>query len=289
MQDDISKLNIEFYRNFELSKYCTWRSGCLADYIFYPKNLNDLYKLINLKKKFYMVGNGSNTLFLNLKNTILISTKKMNSIEFDGEYVVAECGTALNVVMNKSLDKGLLGFEFLTGIPGTVGGALITNAGANGGEISDVLVSVFFIKNGKEIEVKKEEIEFKYRTSSIKRNEIITKAKFLLRKGDPDKARIQIKEYLNHRNNTQPVRWPSAGSVFKNPLPNYAGLIIENLGLKGLSVGDAQVSNVHSNYIINKNNASPENILSLINMVKDKVLKDTGIKLENEIRIIDEK
>ena len=289
MQDDISKLNIEFYRNFELSKYCTWRSGCLADYIFYPKNLNDLYKLINLIKKFYMVGNGSNTLFLNLKNTILISTKKMNSIEFDGEYVVAECGTALNVVMNKSLDKGLLGFEFLTGIPGTVGGALITNAGANGGEISDVLVSVFFIKNGKEIEVKKEEIEFKYRTSSIKRNEIITKAKFLLRKGDPDKARIQIKEYLNHRNNTQPVRWPSAGSVFKNPLPNYAGLIIENLGLKGLSVGDAQVSNIHSNYIINKNNASPENILSLINMVKDKVLKDTGIKLENEIRIIDEK
>ena len=289
MQDDISKLNIEFYRNFELSKYCTWKSGCLADYIFYPKNLNDLYKLINLKKKFYMVGNGSNTLFLNLKNTILISTKKMNSIEFDGEYVVAECGTALNVVMNKSLDKGLLGFEFLTGIPGTVGGALITNAGANGGEISDVLVSVFFIKNGKEIEVKKEEIEFKYRTSSIKRNEIITKAKFLLRKGDPDKARIQIKEYLNHRNNTQPVRWPSAGSVFKNPLPNYAGLIIENLGLKGLSVGDAQVSNIHSNYIINKNNASPENILSLINMVKDKVLKDTGIKLENEIRIIDEK
>ncbi|GIR28619.1 UDP-N-acetylenolpyruvoylglucosamine reductase [bacterium] len=289
MQDDISKLNIEFYRNFELSKYCTWRSGCLADYIFYPKNLNDLYKLINLKKKFYMVGNGSNTLFLNLKDTILISTKKMNSIEFDGEYVVAECGTALNVVMNKSLDKGLLGFEFLTGIPGTVGGALITNAGANGGEISDVLVSVFFIKNGKEIEVKKEEIEFKYRTSSIKRNEIITKAKFLLRKGDPDKARIQIKEYLNHRNNTQPVRWPSAGSVFKNPLPNYAGLIIENLGLKGLSVGDAQVSNIHSNYIINKNNASPENILSLVNMVKDKVLKDTGIKLENEIRIIDEK
>ena len=289
MQDDIGKLNIEFYRNFELSKYCTWRSGCLADYIFYPKNLNDLYKLINLKKKFYMVGNGSNTLFLNLKNTILISTKKMNSIEFDGEYVVAECGTALNVVMNKSLDKGLLGFEFLTGIPGTVGGALITNAGANGGEISDVLVSVFFIKNGKEIEVKKEEIEFKYRTSSIKRNEIITKAKFLLKKGDPDKARVQIKEYLNHRNNTQPVRWPSAGSVFKNPLPNYAGLIIENLGLKGLSVGDAQVSNVHSNYIINKNNASPENILSLINMVKDKVLKNTGIKLENEIRIIDEK
>ena len=289
MQDDISKLNIEFYRNFELSKYCTWRSGCLADYIFYPKNLNDLYKLINLKKKFYMVGNGSNTLFLNLKDTILISTKKMNSIEFDGEYVVAECGTALNVVMNKSLDKGLLGFEFLTGIPGTVGGALITNAGANGGEISDVLVSVFFIKNGKEIEVKKEEIEFKYRTSSIKRNEIITKAKFLLRKGDPDKARIQIKEYLNHRNNTQPVRWPSAGSVFKNPLPNYAGLIIENLGLKGLSVGDAQVSNIHSNYIINKNNASPENILSLVNMVKDKVLKDTGIKLENKIRIIDEK
>ena len=289
MQNDIGKLNIEFYRNFDLSKYCTWRSGCLADYIFYPKNLNDLYKLINLKKKFYMVGNGSNTLFLNLKDTILISTKKMNSIEFDGEYVVAECGTALNVVMNKSLDKGLLGLEFLTGIPGTVGGALITNAGANGGEISDVLVSVFFIKNGKEIEVKKEEIEFKYRTSSIKRNEIITKAKFLLKKGDPDKARVQIKEYLNYRNNTQPVRWPSAGSVFKNPLPNYAGLIIENLGLKGLSVGDAQVSNIHSNYIINKNNASPENILSLVNMVKDKVLKDTGIKLENEIRIIDEK
>ncbi len=289
MQDDVSKLNIEFYKSFDLSKYCTWRSGCLADYIFYPKNSYDLNKLISFKKNFYMVGNGSNTLFLNLKDTILISTKKMNSIEFEGEYVTVECGAALNVVMNKCLDKGLLGFEFSTGIPGTIGGALITNAGANGGEISDILKSVFLIKNGKEIEVGKEEIEFKYRSSSIKRSEIITKAKFLLKKGNPDRARMQIKEYLKHRNNTQPVRWPSAGSVFKNPLPNYAGYIIENLGLKGLSIGDAQVSNIHSNYIINKNNASPENILSLINAVKDKVFTETGIMLENEVRIIDEK
>ena len=110
MQDDVSKLNIEFYKSFDLSKYCTWRSGCLADYIFYPKNSYDLNKLISFKKNFYMVGNGSNTLFLNLKDTILISTKKMNSIEFEDEYVTVECGAALNVVMNKCLDKGLLGF-----------------------------------------------------------------------------------------------------------------------------------------------------------------------------------
>ena len=264
--------------------------------IFYQANtlkelINFLKKLDN-KEKIFILGAGSNTLISDdlFDGVVIKLSKNFSNISLHSEdIIIAGSGVTDKKLSEFAYENSLSGFEFLSCIPGTVGGALITNAGANGGEISDVLVSVFFIKNGKEIEVKKEEIEFKYRTSSIKRNEIITKAKFLLKKGDPDKARVQIKEYLNHRNNTQPVRWPSAGSVFKNPLPDYAGLIIENLGLKGLSVGDAQVSNIHSNYIINKNNASPENILSLVNRVKDKVLKDTGIKLENEIRIIDEK
>ena len=287
-ETEIEKEGIEFHKNFDLSKYCTWKSGCKAKYLFYPKNSEELKKIINFKTKFYVVGNGSNTLFINLKDTILISTKKMNQIYFDGEFLIAESGASLSMVMNKCLDRDLLGFEFSTGIPGTIGGALITNAGANGGEISDNLVSIFLLRKNKEVEVERNKINFSYRSSSIKRTDVITKAKFRLKKGSSKEARIKINEYLKYRNDTQPVKWPSAGSVFKNPLPKYAGKIIEELGLKGTRLGNAEVSKIHSNYIINKNNASPEEIKDLIETIREKVLKETGIILENEVRIIND-
>ena len=284
---NIKELKIEYYENFDLTNYCTWKSGCKTDYIFYPKNINELKKILSIKKNYYILGNGSNTLFINLKDTIIISTKKLNNIDINGKFVIADSGATLSMVMNKCLDNNLIGFEFSTGIPGTIGGGLITNAGANGGTISDKLISIYMLKNDKEVEIPKEDIQFSYRTSSIKKNDVITKAKFLLTPGDPNVSRKKIKEYLKHRNKTQPVRWPSAGSVFKNPLPEHAGFIIEKLGIKGEKVGDAEVSDIHANYIINKKNAKPFEINKLVKKVRKRVLEKTGINLEYEVRIVD--
>ena len=282
-------LNIEYYENVNLSDYCTWKSGCNVPYIFYPKNINELRTLLNLKCKKYIIGNGSNTLFISLKNTIVISTKKMKSIIFEGEILKVECGASLSLVMSKCLNNGLTGFEFSTGIPGTIGGALITNAGANGGTISDNLISVSILDKNKEVELLKEEIKFEYRKSSITQNQIIIGAKFKLVKGDVLQAKKNINLYLKHRNETQPVKLPSAGSVFRNPLPKFAGEIIEELGLKGLSEGDAQVSELHANYIVNKGKANPNEIFQLIEKVRKKVLQKKGIKLLNEVKIVNEK
>lgn len=288
-KNDFESLNIEYYKNVNLSDYCTWRSGCNVSYIFYPKNTNELKTLLSLKNKKYIVGNGSNTLFISLKDTIVISTKKMKSIIFENEILKVECGASLSLVMSKCLNNGLVGFEFSTGIPGTIGGALITNAGANGGTISDNLISVSLIDKDKEVELPKEEIKFEYRKSSIKPGQVITSAKFKLIKGDVVKAKENINSYLKHRNETQPVKLPSAGSVFRNPLPKFAGQIIEDLGLKGLSEGDAEVSRLHANYIVNKGNANPDEIFLLIEKIRKEVLQKKGINLLNEVKIVNEK
>ena len=151
-----------------------------------------------------------------MTETVIVSTKKINKLAINNNEVVAECGCSLSFVLNRSLKKNLIGFEFSTGIPGTVGGALITNAGANGGTISDYLQSVFFLIDGKQVEVNKKDIKFEYRKSSIKRDDIVTKAKFKLKTGDSNEVKEKIKEYIKYRNQTQPVQYPSVGSVFLN-------------------------------------------------------------------------
>jgi len=201
---------------------------------------------------------------------------------------VAECGCSLSFVLNRSLKKNLIGFEFSTGIPGTVGGALITNAGANGGTISDYLESVFFLIDGKQVEVNKKDIEFEYRKSSIKRDDIVTKAKFKLKTGDPNEVKEKIKEYIKYRNQTQPVQYPSVGSVFLNTEEIPAGKLIEDLGLKGMSIGGAKISELHGNYIINTGEAKIKDMVSLIDKIKEESKNKKGIVLSTEVRIIDE-
>ncbi|NSW88565.1 UDP-N-acetylmuramate dehydrogenase [bacterium] len=292
-EDFLIKENIKFFSSYSMSKYASWRVGATTPFIIYPKNLKE-FKLIILeakkrKIKFYISGNGSNSLFVRLSKTIIISTKKLNKIKFgsDGK-VTVEAGASLNLMLNRSLKKGLLGFEFSSGIPGTIGGALITNAGANGGTISEILESVTFLKENSEIEVPKSKILFGYRYSSITREDIIIKANFKLKSGNTATAKENIKNYIKHRNKTQPVEYPSAGSVFMNHQNGKAGKIIEDLGLKGLSVGGAQVSHLHGNYIINTGDAKIKDVKNLIEKIQKISKEKEGIILSTEVKIIDE-
>lgn len=289
----LKERSITFVKNYDMGEYSSWKVGAITKIIIFPENINEfketILKLKEIEISFFITGNATNTLFINLLRTIIISTKRLKKIEFisDNE-IIADCGCSLSLISNRCLERNLVGFEFSTGIPGTVGGALITNAGANEGTISDCLKSVFFFKDGKEIEVPKNKIEFSYRKSSIEKNDIITRAKFKLNKGNASLVKEKITEYIKHRNNTQPVQYPSAGSVFMNDKQIEAGKLIEELGLKGLTIGGAQVSTLHANYIINTGKANISDIKNLIDKIKNECQRRRGINLETEVRIVDE-
>ena len=285
--------NIKHALNYSMSEYASWTVGATTPLMIYPQSLEEFKVVIEEVKKrkirFYISGNGSNTLFLKLSRTIVISTKRLNKITFSQDQeVTVECGTSLALVLSKTLKKGLVGFEFSSGIPGTIGGALITNAGANGGTISESLESICFLKKNIEVEVPRNKIEFNYRSSSITRKDIILRAKFKLKIGDTEQARENIKKYIKHRNNTQPVEYPSAGSVFINNKDCAAGERIERLGLKGLSIGGAEVSKLHANYIINTGKATTEDIHNLIKKIQKISLEKEGVALSTEVKIVNE-
>jgi len=294
----LSKKRIEFAENYDMSSYSSWKVGPIVKLVILPDSLDELKIIIKTLIKedinYILAGNATNTLYVNLRNTIIVSTKRVRDIFFlendekNVTEIIADCGCPLSLMLYKSLKKGLVGFEFSNGIPGTIGGALITNAGANGGTISDSLISVFFLKNGQEVEIEKEKIEFGYRFSSIKREDVVTRARFALKKGDVSVTQKKIKQFIKHRNQTQPVQYPSAGSVFMNNKGVAAGKVIQDLGLKGLTIGGAQVSELHANYIINLGGASPRDILDLIERIKKESDEKLGISLETEVRIIDE-
>ena len=292
LDDFLEERNITFVNNYDMGGYSSWKVGATTKMIIFPENINEfketILKLHKTGIDFFITGNATNTLFINLLRTIIISTKKLKTIEFiANNEIVADCGCSLSLILNKCLERSLVGFEFSTGIPGTVGGALITNAGANKGTISDCLKSVFFFKDEKEIEVPKNKIGFGYRRSSIDKHDVITRAKFKLNEGNVSLVKKKIAEYIKHRNDTQPVQYPSAGSVFMNDKQITAGKLIEELGLKGLTVGGAQVSNLHANYIINTGNANVSDIKDLIDKIKNECQKRRGINLETEVRIVD--
>ena len=294
----LSKKRIEFAENYDMSSYSSWKVGPIVKLVVLPDSLDELKIIIKTLIKedinYILAGNATNTLYVNLRNTIIVSTKRVRDIFFlendkkNVTEIIADCGCPLSLMLYKSLKKGLVWFEFSNGIPGTIGGALITNAGANGGTISDSLISVFFLKNGQEVEIEKEKIEFGYRFSSIKREDVVTRARFALKKGDVSVTQKKIKQFIKHRNQTQPVQYPSAGSVFMNNKGVAAGKVIQDLGLKGLTIGGAQVSELHANYIINLGGASPRDILDLIERIKKESNEKLGISLETEVRIIDE-
>ena len=288
--------NIKVKNNINLLNYTTIKIGGCAEFFAEPKSLSELMEYIKWAKynnlKYRIIGAGSNLLITNsFHKGLTICTRKLKKIKINKPLgsVEAECGVMLPVMANLLAQNGLEGGEWLIGIPGTIGGAVFMNAGSGKLWISQYLLSVQVLdtKNISIYTLDKENLIFKYRFSSFQKNKFtILKANFLFKSNKNIKKIIdETKQHLRNKINSQPYHLPSFGSVFKNPKDNYAGKLIEEVGLKGFSIGGAQVSNMHSNFIVNNGNATSEEIYQLITLIQQKVLQKKGIFLHPEVRM----
>lgn len=236
--------------------------------------------------KYFIIGNGSNIILPSIYDGIVIKLD-FNDIEFNRNKVIIPANYLLSKLVNVTIEHGLSGLEWASGIPGTIGGAVITNAGAYNDEICNYIEELEVIENNKIRIIKRNEIDFAYRFCSLKyRDLIILKVTLNLKKGNRKKSLEVIKEYLMKRRSTQPLDKPSAGSVFRNPEGLAAGKLIDDLNLKGYKIGDAEISKKHANFIINTKTATGEDIVKLINFIKKRVEEEYHIDLVLEQQII---
>ena len=289
--------NITFKEKINLSNYTTIKVGGFAEYFSKPNNTDEFINLINWARlnnqKCRIIGAGSNLLINNIfLKGLTICTKRMRAIKIESHsgIVVAEAGVMLPTMANMLAKNGLQGGEWAVGIPGTVGGSIYMNAGSKKLSLANNLLSVRVIdtKTLKISEIEKKDINFQYRFSPFQQNNLmIISAKLLFEpKGNIEQLLETTQKNLKKKTDTQPYHLPSFGSVFKNPTNNYAGKLIEELGLKGFKIGDAEISTMHGNFIVNNSSANSKDILDLITVIQQKVLQKKGIFLEPEVRMI---
>lgn len=292
---ELEKLNLgKIEKDISLSTLTTYKTGGIAKLVIYPNNINNLKQLLKLihkhNIKYFILGKGSNTLFSdNEFNGVIIKLDKLNNFEIKETEIYVESGMILSKLVQASVKNELTGLEFAIGIPGTIGGAIYMNAGAYGNNISNIVKSVIVLNEKLQIEeIPLEKLKFDYRYSIFQANKnlICVAANIKLEHGNHDEIASKIKENLLKRKNSQPLEYPSAGSVFRNPEGNYAGKIIEELGLKGKNIGGAEISTKHANFIINKNNASSSDILNLIKLVRKEVKDKYKIDLKLEQQLV---
>jgi len=276
-----------------MKRYTSFRIGGLCEMMVFPKNPDELMRVVEYCEQFSLpwriIGRGSNLLVsdLGLQEVVINLQDGLTGIEQAGpRNVRGQAGARLSRLVKFCQQVGLSGLEWAAGIPGTVGGAIRMNAGAEKKEMGDCLKWVEFFRwpDGTFIR-KRDELKLGYRKMELSPKEIILCAEFELHPENPAKIRERIRELLKKRRQTQPVALPSAGSVFKNPPGNFAGRLIEEVGLKGLRNGDAQVSELHANFIVNRGRAKAQQVLELIDIIKEKVKKEKGISLELEIEL----
>ena len=293
--DELKNMNIdEIKEDVPLSKYTTYRVGGNALAFVYPTDLDSLVSVLKYlrdnKVKHMILGNGSNTLFSDDEyDGIIIKLDNLNNYEIKGTKVKAEAGANMIRVSLDSVKHGLKGLEFICGVPGTVGGCVYMNAGCYNSDISAVLTKVKVLTPDLEvIEMKNKELNFSYRDSFFKHNKdyIVLEATFKLEKGERQELEDLIQDRKRRRLASQPLEYPSAGSVFRNPPDNFSGKLIEDLGLKGYTYGGAEISSKHANFIVNKDNAKACDIKYLIDLAHDKVKKEYGIDLILEQELI---
>ena len=284
-------------RDVPMSKYTTFRIGGNAAVMLTPITDEQLASIIKKCKeentKPFIIGNGSNMLISDkgLDTVVINMCRPDPKIELvNGDTVVCDAGATMSKVCNFALENGLTGLEFAFGIPGSAGGAAYMNAGAYGGEMKDVLVECRHIdRDGNFGSLKGDELGLGYRTSAYEHTGyIITTLVMKLSNGNKDEIRAKMQELLQRRKDKQPLEYPSAGSTFKRPEGFFAGALIEECGLKGYSVGGAQVSEKHAGFVINKGSATAKDVLDLIKYIQDKVFSEKGVMLDPEVRLIEE-
>lgn len=292
---ELEKLNLEkIEKDISLSTLTTYKTGGIAKLVVYPNNINNLKQMLKLihkyNIKYFILGKGSNTLFSDKEfNGVIIKLDKLNNFKIQQTEIYVESGMILSKLVQASVKNELTGLEFAIGIPGTIGGAIYMNAGAYGNNMSNIVKSVIVLNEKfqiKEIPLEKLKFDYRYSIFQANKNLICVAANIKLEHGNHDEIASKIKENLLKRKNSQPLEYPSAGSVFRNPEGNYAGKIIEELGLKGKNIGGAEISTKHANFIINKNNASSSDILNLIKLVQKEVKDKYKIDLKLEQQLV---
>ena len=279
-----------------MKNHITFRVGGPADVYVVPKTKEELLQVITCCKAenvpYYIIGNGSNLLVgdKGYRGVVIQIFKEMNEITCEENVICAQAGALLSQVAAKALEQSLTGFEFAAGIPGTLGGACVMNAGAYGGEMKDVLKEVTVLTDeGEFLTIPKEELELGYRTSVIaKKGYIVIEAVLELKSGNADEIRAYMDELKEKRITKQPLEYPSAGSTFKRPEGYFAGKLIQDADLRGFQVGGAQVSEKHCGFVINKDHATAADIVELMQQVSDRVEEKFGVKLEPEIKRLGE-
>lgn len=267
---------MEMIKSCCMAAYTSFKTGKEADYLLIPETEKEMIEAAAFARKkslpYMLLGNGTNVLFAGAYHGVVI---KLPS-------------ESISRIAKDAADKGLAGLEFAGGIPGSLGGAVFMNAGAYGGDISQVLKSVTSLDEEGHIHVRKAaECDFSYRHSIFMTNkEIILSADFELYPDDPAAIKARMDELARMRASRQPLNYPSAGSFFKRPEGHFAGKLIEDAGLKGLQIGGAQVSELHAGFIINKDHASPEDIIDLMRVIQETVMYKFGVRLDPEVRII---
>ena len=280
--------------NEKISNYTTYRVGGKARAICYPKGEKELVELVKLLKekkiKYFVLGNGSNVLFSDkMYDGIIIKLDNFNKINIKDNIIEVGAGYPLIKLSRDAMRNSLVGLEFASGIPGTVGGAVFMNAGAYGEDMSKIVYSARILTSDlKIIELNNDNMQFSYRTSFLQSHldYICIGATLKLDYGKQEDIENIMNERLTQRRATQPLTLPSAGSVFRNPEGMYAGKLIEDMGLKGYTVGKAMVSEKHANFIVNMGNAKASDIKKIIDLIKQKAMTKYGVRLHVEQRLI---
>lgn len=295
--DDLIKIvgSENVLQNEPMSKHTTFRIGGNADVFVTPNTTESLESIIsyvtNNNIPYYIIGNGSNLLVKDngFRGVIIQLYKKFANIAVNDNVITAQAGALLSTVAKTALNNSLTGMECLSGIPGTIGGAVCMNAGAYGGEMKDIVVKTKVIHNGKIETISNNDSDFGYRKSKImSENMIVVETVLSLEKGNKEEIQSKMCDLLTQRNSKQPVELPSAGSTFKRPEGYFAAKLIDDSGLRGYSVGKAQVSPKHCGFVVNNGGATAKDVLTLMHNVSNVVEDNFGVKLEPEVRIIGE-
>jgi UDP-N-acetylmuramate dehydrogenase len=296
---ELQTLNIgKVKENERLANHTTMKIGGPADLFIEPSSVENLKKVMSVINKHGLnwraIGRGSNLLVSDkgIEGVVIKLSSGLDHLEIDGTTITVGGGHSLVSLATLISKKGLAGLEFASGIPGSVGGAVYMNAGAHGSDISKILTKAHVLfENGSLEWLSNEEMEFSYRTSVLqnKRPGIVVEAVFDLAAGDRAAIVAQMQKNKDYRKETQPWNFPCAGSIFRNPLPNYAGKLIETAGLKGFSMGGAKISEMHGNFIVNAGNATAADVLALIQHIKDTIFNLYGVKIETEVEIVGRK